>query len=270
MKRLIRPLTLLSTLVLAATALTLTGAPKAEAHNFTYGWWGCSHAGTLNSRSVNLSYTNTNPFPADGTGDGVQNSWKNRVSASAASWNSALRAARPQGGGRAYGLNFPGTVFANADIAINYIGNAPAGAALGLTFIPNCNMEASGIHTARFAMSKPVEINIYGRLDYFTQNNDRISYWEGCTSRGDTTSYTCSKIFDGGGTIIHELGHALSIPHPEDVDAHIGGGSTAARSAALCSNAFDKHTMCANPTQRRANFRTLESWDLTSLGYAVN
>lgn len=115
-----------------------------------------------------------------------------------------------------------------------------------------------------------VYIDIAVRSDWFTQDNSRRAYWEGCPSRGYVPAYTCSKTMDAGSVMLHELGHSIGLAHPSQTDAHVGGGSTAF-SIAKCGVVNDQATMCqaanSGSPQYRTHRRTLDTWDTTSLAF---
>lgn len=66
--------------------------------------------------------------------------------------------------------------------------------------------------------------------------------------------------------LMHELGHAMGIPHPQEVDEHQLSLSPDAATLADCGTTTDRATMCANVAQRfRSSGRTLHEWDYRSL-----
>ncbi|WP_156366575.1 hypothetical protein [Microbacterium sp. No. 7] len=72
-------------------------------------------------------------------------------------------------------------------------------------------------------------------------------------------NYTCSKVYDAGSLWVHEMGHALGIPHPSNVSAK-------AQSEAKCQSVpLDQASMCSTMAVYRTHFRTLDAWDTASL-----
>lgn len=103
-------------------------------------------------------------------------------------------------------------------------------------------------------------VDVDPRNEWFTQDDSRRAGWEGCT----LDAYTCSRIWDFGGVLTHEIGHALGIAHAEEADVHLGGGTRAADDA-RCGDGRNYATMCANYIQRTSAWRTLDVWDIETL-----
>jgi hypothetical protein len=100
---------------------------------------------------------------------------------------------------------------------------------------------------------------------WFTQDDSRRALWENCPNTG-TPAYTCSKKMDFESILTHELGHAMGIPHAQEVDNHQASLSPNAPTIAGCGTTTDRATMCANIAQQyRSSGRTLHQWDRDSL-----
>ena len=128
------------------------------------------------------------------------------------------------------------------------------------------------------------QVRINRRADWFTQDNSRRRYWEQACPNGAV--YTCSKWFDFGSTLLHEMLHALVLFHPQSVHAHVGASGTDGPQAntAHCNStpAFDgsdDSTICpsggAEPTAEtryESSRRTVSQYDLDTITrhYQIN
>ena len=190
-------------------------SPPAVAHN-DVPWTGCSYAWLLNAGgNIQVRVDPNAPFPPNGTGDGVLNSFTNRITFGVSQLNAGLLAAGQVGGA---GMAAAG-ISEHARIAYRAVPTS-----FGQTTIRRRNNNAKLCTAPQHVVQgfqnglTIVEINL--RNDWFTQENDRRALWEACTPT--STTYTCSKWFDFGSTLTHELMHGLTLRHPEDVDAHTG------------------------------------------------
>lgn len=257
--------------VVLAVILTPVGsADRADAHNNLYGWWGCTQRDrTLYDNVYIGAQAPGQPFrfPAPGMGDGVVNSFADRFADAVAGWNSQVLGAA----GQPYGVVWVADTALPVSVRFRYIAKDPG--VLGEVHVPiDCR---TNIHsTIRYALPVNITGDIAVRSDWFTQDNSRRALWEGCDDIGGP-AYTCSKLYDAGSTIMHEIGHALGLPHPSQVDSHIGSG-TGSRTLANCFSVNNTATMCqisdypgpAADTYYRSHKRTLEAWDITSLTLA--
>ncbi len=140
------------------------------------------------------------------------------------------------------------------------------------------------------------------RDDWFTRPNADRTYWEQLNCVQDANSptgwratngtrgasqdnYLCQKVGDMGGLAVHELGHAVGLAHPRDVDALttwriqcsapiFGNANRCAASRAHCREpnvASDRKrtaSMCAGQDGRQSTARrTLAHYDIESLRY---
>jgi hypothetical protein len=149
----------------------------------------------------------------------------------------------------------------SADIIVR---QRDTGSNFGIAFIDGVG--GCQVHSTLDNDTIAAEIHFDVRSDWFTQDDSRRGYWEQQCPAGTGTSYTCSKNFDFGGLIMHEIGHALGfISHPEAVDSHHSDPDRTAFNAAVCFSVTAKSTMCARPLDKwRTGSRVLEIWDMDS------
>lgn len=238
--------------------LTVAAASPAQAGGGANGWSDC----TWQNRSpadTRVRVNSANTFPPSTVQDGVTNSFTNRVSDAVNAWDGTMAA-----NGIAQGVNYVSSGSA-AEITIQY--EQRNGQAFGITFTnSNCT-----IHRRANVFMASTDIFITPRGDWFTQDNSRRALWEACPTQGGP-AYTCSKVFDFGSTMTHELGHAVGWQyHPSNVDAH--DGNQDAFGIAQCANIPSRATMCPiaggdGPTSNgdyRTERRTTHPWDSATI-----
>ncbi len=161
----------------------------------------------------------------------------------------------------------------------------PTGQYLGQTYIDGSSSPDCFIHSTSGNPTFAATIFITPQPWWFTQDDTRRAYWEDTCPAQNPPTYTCTKLYDFGGTFAHELGHAAGfVAHPTDVDAHTFSGSL---NYAECLRTDDndgdpttgkplwRATMCGTlfqgnglpyPNQKwRSERRTLENYDRESL-----
>ncbi|GAB3129195.1 hypothetical protein GCM10027056_30710 [Glaciibacter psychrotolerans] len=225
----------------------------------------------MRSQTAKSSITvgfNTGDLPANGAGDGVTNSFKNRLSDAVLAWNGPILSS----GGQPHGMTYVGETYPGNTAQVLVMVRSLDAGQLGLTIISPSSCEA--VHGTKVNMGIPVVVHLATRNDWFTQDNSRRSLWEGCPGSGYSPTYTCSKTQDVGSTITHELGHVLGLAHPRQTDQHVNGTApSTVMSLAKCAVANDQATMCqagdaAGSGIYRTHRRTLDNWDLNSLSHA--
>lgn len=243
--------------VLAAVLGTTLPATEANAHAEAYGWGNCSYSYIFDPGGD--AYVSNDPrylFPPDSIHDGHVNSFNGRLADSVNRW--AVEQSRYVNGW--FAIEPPSIM---SDVVVQYR-NATQYSPLGTTFRIGSGGYQCVLHQTvdRLMLQSQVWINI--RPDWFTQADARRGYWEGCDDRGEYLSYTCQKQWDVGSTIMHELGHAHGLFHPQAVDDHMGtpGFITG---LAQCSSGALYHTMCGNLLYGYWTAgRTLDWWDQDS------
>jgi hypothetical protein len=174
--------------------------------------------------------------------------------------DAALAARNPSGNG----MRWVGTntgrhiIFSSESLESGILGEARVGA--------SCTV----VHGSKKAMPVTVTIAIGVRSDWFTQDDTRRAYWEGCPGSTYAGSYTCLKKTDVGSTMLHELGHTIGLSHPRQV-TNDGHGADA-MAAGECYLTLDQATMCqasdvGSGGIYRTHRRTLHSYDFTSISY---
>lgn len=246
--------------------MILAAIPTAViASDNDYGWSDCNWSALEAAGApITWSYDLYHPMPVNGTGDGVINSFTDRITDATSRWNVVLSVSGTS-------LRLSKVTCQAAKILIRY-GAPPDATDFGITYffgtVNGCALHSTANDTLSYT-----DIWINTRPDWFTHDDSRRSYWETACRNGSGTTYTCNKWYDFGGAFAHEVGHALGIVfHPYDV----GPTATAlAQCTVLDSTGRPayRHTMCtANSVtfnildnKWTSERRTLESWDRESL-----
>jgi hypothetical protein len=114
------------------------------------------------------------------------------------------------------------------------------------------------------------EILIASRPDWFTQPDTMRATWERCGSDlgfsiDVSHLFLCTKLFDFGSVVAHELGHVLGLHHPDQIEPLAPGASNDARCTPPWANALSQATMCRTTYTYRSAGRTLDLWDLDTI-----
>jgi hypothetical protein len=121
---------------------------------------------------------------------------------------------------------------------------------------------------------KGVEIRISPRSDWFRGPDSATATWQRCAEEGFrfTNVGLCADQADFASTVMHELGHALVIYHPQTLDEidgvaadHSDSASRHARCVETTGSFEAQATMCSGQGTWRAEQRTLETWDIETL-----
>lgn len=249
--------------VLLGSLLAPTNEPPAAAHNSPWGWWACTQRAKLANGPLKIGHAN---LPVDGSGDGVSNSFRNRLADATSRLNSALLANTPYSYGAVYVGQvpyYPGTA---AHVVVRYESLEE-----GVLGRANVSPSCATVHGTRVDLANAISVQIAIRSDWFTQADSRRALWESCPASGYSPAYTCSKVFDFGSVMLHELGHAVGLAHPRQTDQHVNGTAPSTVMAlADCAVVLDQATMCqaqdsAGSNQYRSHRRTFHSWDLQSI-----
>lgn len=237
-------------LPLVIALVTSSALPSDASAHDGFGWTQCNLFWKEASQTPNISIQREG-FPANGSGDGVINSFTDRMFDAVNRWNSPMANA-----GLRSRLVWTSS---GAFIRARYGFNLSSG--LGETWLngtqPGCFPHSSGSYSIFSA-----EIRIATRSDWFTQDDSRRGLWEACVP---DSSYTCSKRWDFGGVFMHELGHIWHLAHPQTVDGHVSVDPryTVNARAANCDTTTQA-TMCGTRIIYRSEARTLEAWDRSS------
>jgi hypothetical protein len=240
-------------------ALTLVSllaffSPAPVAAVDVYTWSSCNWSLVDHGSSPNYTYR-IHSFPADGWGDGVKNSFTDRILDAIVRANSQLAYV-----GRTGRLvPAPGQ-----DERISFYYQAVSENAFGVTAINYTYYPGCTIHGTTSAPVFTAQIYVSVFPNWFTQDDTRRGYWETQCPAGTGTPYTCGKLWDVGSTVLHELQHALGVLyHPQD----LGPDAPAAVAAARCDNIPLRATICPSFSyQWRSERRVLDPYDLGNLG----
>lgn len=253
--------------------VSLIGTPSASAHN-DFPWTGCSYSWFLDA-NVDI-WVRTEPtadFPSNSFGDGVLNSFVNRITESISQLDISLQSAGVSGGAIQIYDTRP------EDVLLRYV-NIASITPFGRTIVrqrnstPVCPYVA---HSATGFENGLTTVEINQRSDWFTQENNRRSTWEACSP--GNPSYTCSKWFDFGSTTVHELLHGLTLLHPQDVDRHTGASPSDGPEAqqAHCNSTVawdgrDDASICpaggdapTSESRYESSRRSVEGYDVSSV-----
>jgi len=254
-------------IIIVAATLTLNPVPGdriALGHSGdNYGWSDCHWAWreAPSWPTPNLTVRDDGTYPADGWGDGVLNSFNQRINDMVARWSTEMYRL----GLRGRLVRVPSNQFANIVLR-----NRATGGAAGITFLDGLTgpdlSQRCPVHGTSDDRILAAEVWTDVRSDWFTQGWERRTYWEGCPARGDTTSYTCKKTADFAGAVVHELGHVYGLRHPDSVDCHINEPDcNKFRVFALANcDTGAQATMCPGYIRYHAQNWTLEAWDTES------
>lgn len=248
-----------------AASLVLASAPSVTAATHDYGWGDCNWQwkDSATSTQITWKYDGAYPFPANGSKDGVVNSFTDRVSNTMSRWNSAL------GGFGAIARLAQVASNAGANIGLSY--QDPFGTEFGATTITTIATNTCVLHSTTDMQMRAAHVYITPKSNWFTQDDSRRSYWETNCPAGTGTTYTCSKWWDFGSTFAHEMGHAMALYwHPDQVSA---SANTLAECALVDANGRPlwRATMCPSDSagywanRWRSERRTLHAWDTESL-----
>jgi hypothetical protein len=241
-----------------ALVLSVVAVEPASAHQDTRNWRNCSYQ--YLARNIIVGYDPAFAFPAAGTGDGVTNSFTDRIYDAVhkgGRWSDQIKAT-----GMVIENGAPAGMWYNGgspvDVKIQYV-DLTSGAAGTTSYAASCTIHGTPNSVHIGATTIKIDYSNY----WFTQDDTRRSYWEGCPGRGDTTSYTCAKNYDFGSVITHELGHATGMADVHLIDGHLGNNG--ATTAAACSNPAAQATMCNNVGTYASAQRTPDTYDINSL-----
>lgn len=246
--------------LLGLAAASLVMQPVA-ATGGSYGWSSCNWEDSNYNPDGDVR-VRASGYPGDGWGDGVKNSFSDRITSAVNDWNSALDRA---------GYVVPSTLFRIADggsgedIYVEQYNLLPAYWGTALTY-STLGSDSCTMHSLSNEPILWVRVRTAFYNDWFTQDDTRRSLWEACPANSYQPAYTCSKKQDFESILMHELGHALGLPHPQDVDTHQSSLSPNAADLASCGTPNDRATLCSNVGQQyMTSARTLHAWDRESL-----
>lgn len=252
---------------LVAASIASAGSPPLATATHQYGWGDCNWQwkDDASSQSITWKYDGAYPFPPNGNGDGVVNSFTGRVSDAMGRWNGALSGF----GALARLSQVPSS--SGANIVISYVDIF--GAEFGATTITTIATNSCVLHSTTDMQMRAAHVYLTPKDNWFTQDDSRRSYWETNCPAGTGTTYTCSKRWDFGSTFAHEMGHALAIAwHPDQINSSANDIAECVR-VDSSGRPLWRATMCPSNSagywanRWRSERRTLHSWDTTSLRY---
>lgn len=234
------------------------------AANNTHAWFPCSWSTKLWSGAVRVGYVSP---PADSwskdtpSSPSVKNSFFDRAKDATVRWNPYLSAASSSG----YGLQWVGTISSSNTAQVAFRAPSPTVSYMGgYANLPSYCFSGGMNPSYRTQLSGSVYIDIFQYSLWFSQDDSRRAFWESCNPQGvpASTHYTCSKQWDVGSVMTHELGHVLGVRHPENSSGYNRV------SAANCLSSVDQATMCSGDwhgAYYRTMQRTPHAWDSASL-----
>lgn len=258
-----------------AAALALPALPAAANHT-TYstpeGKLGWSACGWAPGHVVTVGVDPAFPFPDPGYAD--------RLAEAVTRWNEVLSTTN-RGGGMAISAGGP------ADIVVQYrptetspSDDPAAHDVLGETYLQRQGDADSSPNIGRCPDRQPLRytmaaatVRMNPRDDWYTGPDSQTEMWQMCDGERFRTANgpLCADSVDFGSTMVHELGHALVLYHPQtldDIDGVPLDRADSASTAAQCVEATGRFegqaTMCAGQGLWRAEQRTLETWDVES------
>lgn len=208
-------------------------------------------------------------------------SFDERYTTALTRWNTALAAA-------AHGMQFVETAdLRTAEVVVSYRTGAlstdrsyiaRADVRLRLTPTPptefdtaRCPLQVDDVDAFPQAFNLgSAEVLIQSRNDWFTMRDDMRSTWERCGSDQSfalnvSNLYLCSRLYDFGSVMTHELGHILGLHHPQVAAAVAPTAPNEAGCMPPRSSSIFQATMCQTTYPHRTEQRTLDAWDVNSI-----
>jgi hypothetical protein len=117
-------------------------------------------------------------------------------------------------------------------------------------------------------------VRISPRDDWFTGDESSTGVWQMCSDPNfqPPSASVCEDSVDFGTTMVHEMGHALAIYHPQTLDAidqvspeQADSATSWAACAEVTKNFDTQSSMCDGQTLYDSDGRTLETWDVESV-----
>ena len=233
----------------------------ARASGGTLGWTSCNWENST-TLQAGVVYVRASGYPSDAWRDGVLNSFNNRINDAIATWDWALSTE---------GYTLPTDIARMADngygeqILVDQHEFGSGSNIWGDTFTySQSGTNTCATHSTANNWIGWAHIRTDVHNEWWTQEDNRRAYWEGCPGRGYSPAYTCSKNRDFESMLAHELGHAQGLVHPQTVDIHQPSLNPDSASLADCGTLLDRATMCGNVQQYRSSGQTLHAWDKDS------